>query len=563
VRLALVDLTDRGQQPLWSADGRVAIVFNGEMYNHAEHRARLKAKGFTFKSDSDTEVVLALYLERGLEFVEAVRGMFALAVLDFRERGLEATPKLVLARDPFGIKPLYLTRRGEGLCFASELRALVTAKLASTQVNREALADYLTFGFVLQPRTMLEGVTMLERGTVRVEEAGKPTREHRFWLMPAASDRGEDFRAASLRLREVLEDSVRLHALADAPVGAFLSGGVDSSSIVALMAKHNAKLRTYTLKLKDAAQDESHYARDFAEQLGCVHTELEVGDGEVADLYVRFGAALDQPSTDGFNTWLISRAAARDVKGVVSGLGGDEWFGGYPVIQRMKYLGGAVQAAGRVASRLGALVPDSLGELAARAQSRASPLEMWSAAHRVFREREVAALIGHAAGSGAERLARTLDTRLGDLDPVDLGCQLDVWAYMGCQLLRDSDVTSMASSLELRVPLVDVEVAAAARSIDARHKVERGALPPSKRVLVEAVRDVLPADIHQRPKRGFALPYAAWVDGPLQGLSRELRSSLSRRGLLADVPARPGLTQTWALMALELWCAAMEQHARA
>lgn len=562
VRLALVDLSARGQQPLWSPDGKVAIVFNGEMYNHAEHRARLKAAGYPFKSDSDTEVVLGLFLEKGLQFVDAIRGMFALAIFDFRAGG--PSPTLVLARDPFGIKPLYLARAGGSLVFASELRALRRLPQVEARIDREAVADFLALGFVAQPRTMFEGVTMLERGTLQVHVPDAPMKEHRFWLMPPTSDDGADFPTAAARVRATLEDSVKLHAMADTPVGAFLSGGVDSSAIVGLMARHNAKLRTYTVRLTDPQYDESHFARAFAAQLGCTHTEVEVGDAEVRALFPQFAASLDQPSTDGFNTWLVSRAAAKDVKGVVSGLGGDEWFAGYPVLRRMGALetNQRLKLLGRVAHRLEPMLPGRLRTQAARASMRASPMAMWSAAHRVFQPAEVTALTGAATGDGADRLRAQMGDRLTDREAIDLGCQLDVWGYMGCQLLRDSDATSMASSLELRVPLVDREVAACARGIAPGHKWKEGEVPPSKRVLVEAVRDLLPTDIFSRPKRGFALPFDAWLAGPLKPLADDTLAALGRRGLLARLPRAPTTTQTWALVVLELWCQALvDAHA--
>jgi asparagine synthase (glutamine-hydrolysing) len=560
VRLALVDLSERGQQPLWSADGKVAIVFNGEMYNHQEHRVRLRAGGYRFKSETDTEVVLALYLERGLDFVEAIRGMFALAIFDFRERGLEQPPKLVLARDPFGIKPLYLRRDSLGLVFASELRALLQSRRVEPRIDREGLADFLTFGFVLQPRTMLEGVTMLGCGTLRVEEPGKPTREHRFWLMPPAADSGDDFVTSAAKLRATLEESVRMHALADTPVGAFLSGGVDSSAMVALMSQHNAKLRTYTVRMKDPAYDESRPAREFAARLGCVHTEVEVGDSEVRELFPRFAASLDQPSTDGFNTWLVSRAAARDVKGVVSGLGGDEWFAGYPVIRRMNALSPKARLFGRLARRAAPHVPGRLSALATRAATRASPMATWAAAHQLFTRAQVERLTQTSVGDGAERLQAALGDRLTDREPADLGCQLDVWGYMCCQLLRDSDATAMASSLELRVPLVDREVAAVARGIRPEHRLSERGMLPSKRVLVEAVREVLPPDMDQRPKRGFALPHGEWIEGPLKPLFGDSLAALSKRGILAGATEGLSVAQRWGLVVLELWCQALVDH---
>lgn len=559
VRLALVDLSARGQQPLWSPDGKVAILFNGEVYNHAEHRVTLAAKGYPFKSETDTEVVLALYLEHGLSFVERLRGMFAIALFDFRERGLEQPPTVVLARDPFGIKPLYLHQQNGTLAFASELSALRASGEFDVAIDREALADFLTFGFVLQPRTILEGVTMLERGTLQVFAPGRPVETRRYFVLPRAEPvRGEDFETASRRLFATLEDSVRLHSLADTPVGAFLSGGVDSSAIVALMHRFNPKLRTYTVRFTDAKLDESAQARAFANQLGCVHTEVDVADKDIPEHFEQFGGRLDQPSTDGFNTFLVSRAAAKDVKGVLSGLGGDEWFSGYPVVRRMAALEHKPvhRLFGRVAKVARAVSGSSpLGDQLARVASRSGPLEMWCAARRVFLPHQVMSLVGRNAGDGAERLMHTFPERLGDPEAIDLACQLDVWAYMGCQLLRDSDVTSMASSLELRVPFVDVELSRVARSIAAAHKLDPlDPSSPGKRVLIAAVQKLLPADLPRRPKRGFALPYEGWLAGPLKGFAAEALAQLSSRRLLGPIPPQLEVHQRWSLVALELWC---------
>ncbi|MBK7864645.1 MAG: asparagine synthase (glutamine-hydrolyzing) [Archangiaceae bacterium] len=338
VRLALVDLSTRGQQPIWSPDGHVCIVFNGEIYNYREHRKRLALAGYEFKSDTDTEVILALYLEKGPDFVNALRGMFALAICDFRQRGLSGPPTVLLARDPFGIKPLYLVRpRGDDgpTFFSSELRPLVRAGLVEPIVDSAGLRDYFSFGFVLQPRTILAGVRNLERGSVLILEPGRPGRSIRYWREPPPSDSQGSFQDEARRLRLILEESIRLHAMADTPVGAFLSGGIDSSMLVAMMARHNSHLRTYTLRMLDGDGDESKEAAEFAHRMGCTHIEVEVRSSQIRDLVPRFAAEIDQPSTDGFNTWLISRAAAKDVKGVLSGLGGDEWFSGYPVVRRM------------------------------------------------------------------------------------------------------------------------------------------------------------------------------------------------------------------------------------
>src|SRR5438132_7652308 len=367
VRLALVDLSDRGQMPMWSPERRVAIVFNGEMYNYVAERQRLVSRAYPFQSTTDTEVILTLYLEHGLSFVDHIRGMFALAILDWRQSTPGGRPTLVLARDHFGIKPLYLAwplgTRGP-LVFASEIRSLLASGLIPREIDTEALQDYLAIGFVLQPRTIIAGVEMLQPASlIRMTPAGSIERRT-FWSIPPAQPVRESFEESAERLRTVLDESVALHALADAPVGAFLSGGIDSSGVVGLMIRQNPRLRTYSLRTTDFPQsDEANQAEAFARSLGCEHSTVEVSGQEVLELLPRFAAELDQPSTDGLNTWLISRWAARDVKGVLSGLGGDEWFAGYPTSRRLAWLHGTrigrlTELGGKIANLARRLSPD-------------------------------------------------------------------------------------------------------------------------------------------------------------------------------------------------------------
>lgn len=561
VRLALVDLSERGQQPIWSPDGKVAILFNGEMYNHAQERTRLAAGGYPFRSHTDTEVILALYLERGLEFVHAVRGMFAIALFDFRDE-----PKLILARDPFGIKPLlYAHPIGcpNGVVFASELRPLLTTGLVSPYVDRQALSDYLSFGFVLQPRTMVMNVRQLEPGTIAVYARGQPPQTTRYFTMPAATNACVPYEEATRHLRMLLSESVRLHALADTPVGVFLSGGIDSSAMAALMIQHNAKLRSYTLKMEHG-DDESNQAEAFAKKLGCNHTNIEVSDREVRDLIPLFAQALDRPSNDGFNSWLISRGAARDVKGVISGLGGDEWFAGYRVARRMNALEKRRNIWVRPLAQLAQLAQPwspghSLKQRAHNLATRRSPISTWAAAHCVFRPDEIATMTGLLAPNTEAALQAHIAPHSSAQNAVDLACELDVYGYMGCQLLRDSDVTSMASSLELRVPLVDVKIAQFARGCPPHYKLDDINRSRGKRIFVDAVSDLLPPDIYQRPKRGFSLPYETWLNGPLKELVNDLwqSSRLIKYGLCEQLPASPDdvppWPQRWTLMVLELW----------
>ncbi len=579
VRLALVDLSERGLQPLWSPDRRAAIIFNGEIYNHAEQRARLAARGYPFRSATDTEVALALYLEDGAGFVRRLRGMFALAILDWRETSPGGVPALLLARDPLGIKPLYVARPdGDSgpVVFASEIRSLLASGLVARTIDRDALTDYLAVWFVLQPRSILSGVRMLDRASCLRFTPGPRAEQSTYWTFPAAKPSSESFEQAAERLRSVLEESVALHALADAPVGAFLSGGVDSTGIVGLMVRRNPRLRTYTLRLPELpGADESAEAVAAARALGCEPAVVDVTGGEVCHALPGFAGQLDQPSNDGFNTWLVSRAAAQDVKGVLSGLGGDEWFAGYPVTRRMvHYASGAGRVhafAGRAAAMARHFVPAET-PLAARCDqlaARAAPLATWLDDHRVFGYPLAHRLVRGASppsnGRAGERLLGLLPSDWRRETPVGISCLLDVSAYMGCQLLRDSDAASMAHSLELRLPFVDVRVAEFARSCPDHFKLDTAG---TKRVLIHALRDVLPPDISRRPKRGFFLPYDHWVRHHLVPLVDDAcsRSAVSARGLLdPDLverlrPGWRGWPHLWSLLILELWCRQVLDH---
>jgi asparagine synthase (glutamine-hydrolysing) len=589
VRLALVDLSDRGQQPLWSADRRVAIIFNGEIYNFRSERERLERQGVTFRTTTDTEVILNLYLERGLGFVERLRGMYALAIFDWRESAPGAPPVMVLTRGPLGIKPLYVAAANgdpHAVVFASEIRGLLASGLVERRVDQYGLADYLAHGFVVQPRTIIAGVRMLECGTLERYVPGRAVERRRFWRIPPYEPRTETLDQAAERLRAVLEESVALHAFADAPVGAFLSGGVDSSGIVGLMRKHIPDLRTYTLRFPDVPQaDESEQATATARAFGCRNTIVDVRGSDMTSLLPEHIGAMDQPSTDGLNTWLISRAAARDVKAVLSGLGGDEWFAGYPVARRMAYyrtnpLGRLHMMAGVATSIFDRWLPEgALRERAHNLATRRSLLSTWWHSHSVFRPDQSRRMAGLplSAAEDVGQVESYLAAMSGDFrleSPVGLACLLDACVYMGNQLLRDSDVMSMAHSLELRTPLVDTEVVGFSRTCLDEYKLRsdgggdgRYEQSGAKRVLIHAIRDLLPADIDRRPKRGFALPLVQWLNGELNPVLREACEprTISGRGLIdpnvvapmlkdRESAARNMYPRLWSLMVLELWC---------
>jgi asparagine synthase (glutamine-hydrolysing) len=600
VRLSLVDLSDRGQQPLWSADRKVALLFNGEIYNFREHRKRLADKGYCFQSKTDSEVILALYLEHGENFVRHLRGMYAIALFDWRRSHPGGQPELLLVRGPLGIKTIYVAVTGpdgNGCVFASELRGLLASGLVDPVVSQDALHDYLSYGFVVQPRTFIQGVRMLEPGVMERYVPGLPMQSRRYWSLPPYEPRKESFEEAAERLRHELEASIALHTFADAKVGAFLSGGVDSNGIVGLMRKHVACLQTYTLRFPEfPAADESKVAQNSARHFGCDNTTVDVLGSEVREILPRFAGDLDQPSTDGLNSWMVCRAAARDVKGVLSGLGGDEWFSGYPCAQRMLYHGATprgrtIAEMGKWANRLGRFLPASHAPRGVqgwleRLGSRRDLFSVWLQPHTVFSPGQSRRLMAYPEGiKRSSSILGLFGEGTGDIQaetPLGMCMQLDVAAFMRCQLLRDADATSMAHSLEMRVPFVDIQLARFSRTCHDSYKLDINApagphagAPRGKRVLLRALQDVIPTEIQKRSKQGFELPLHQWASNQCRDIVQDTcsPSTVKSRGLLdpgavsglfAAAERRPSLyfPRAWSLMILELWCQEILDGAR-
>lgn len=588
VRLALVDLSPLGAQPMWSPNHDVAIIYNGETYNFREHREQLLAEGYPFKSHTDTEVVLALYIKYGEQFLTRLRGMYALGIFDFRH-ALNGSPTLLLARDPLGIKPLYIAEpqgsRGP-IYFASELRALVQGKCVEKEIDRHALNDFLTYGFVAQPRTILKNVRMLQPGTMELFSVGQEPQKQIYWKLPKYAPVQETMDESAERLRALLENSIRCHALADARVGAFLSGGMDSAAVVGLMRKYVTQLKTYTLRFPDLPnRDEVSHAKATARFFDVENETVDISGQDVVKCISKFAGDLDQPSTDGFNTWLISRGAAQDLKAVVSGLGADEWFAGYPVARRMQRFGSGKFAfaqrslafLSRAAADMFALEsgPPHLRAFAARR----TPLSLWCYAHSVCLASTAERLTGvsHSENSMMEyayQVVKELAPEWRSEPIVNFASLLDVGIYLRSQLLRDSDVTSMAHSIELRTPFVDTEIAAFARTCTASLRLSPTASvsqdAPStdaKRVLFHAVAQTVPAAVTRLPKRGFSLPQDIWLTRDLNGILNDTCSeeSVVRRGLMDPEiykKVRDGAlmhryagsnSRLWALMIFELW----------
>jgi len=510
-RLAVIDLSDTGCQPMITPDERYSIVFNGEIYNFRALRTELERSGATFRGTSDTEVILAGWRAMGPRFVEQLRGMFAFALWD-RE-----TSTGWLARDPLGIKPLYIARAGGSMLFGSEVRAILASGLVAPIVSPVAVDGFLAYGSVPEPHSIIDGVEALPAGAViRVRVSGhRAIAETEFVTDPFEVRRGSletDPVAAAALVRDALRDSVAHHLVADVPVALFLSGGIDSSAVAAFAAEASAaRLDGFTVVFGEAKFDESGPARAVAKRFGFRHREIPLAASDLlASLPAAFDA-MDQPSLDGLNTFVVSRAVREaGTKVVLSGLGGDEMFAGYPSFRR------ALQA-----KRAWAALPRPARALAARALEAGSERFQKAA---IF-------LDEHDPARGAYVASRTLFTAqarralAGSPDrPVDTpiapsGLTLlqrvswyELTGYMRHTLLRDSDVLSMSHHLELRVPFVDRRVLEASLAIGDAVKLNRSINKP---LIVAAMGDLMPREVWDRPKQGFTLPFAPWMRGAL------------------------------------------------
>ena len=571
-RLSIIDL-DGGHQPLTNEDGTLWLVANGEIYNFRELRDGLVADGHRFRTGSDCETLLHLYERDGDGFLAKVNGMFAFALWDAKRR------RLLIGRDRLGIKPLYV-REAEGrLEFASEAKALLASDSHAPDVDPAALRAYLTLGYVPAPRSIFRGIRKLPPATLLIAEHGRVD-ERVYWSLPRGVDPLPTEAEWIEAVRRRLEASVAMQMVSDVPIGAFLSGGVDSSAVVAFMARHaSGPVKTYAIGFEggaaEAYYDELPHARRVARAFGTDHHEIVVKP-DVVSLLPRLLWHLDEPIADTafVTTYLVSEFARRDVTVILSGVGGDELFGGY-----RRYLGGHYRAR---LDRVPAALRRAVIALADRLPAdRHSPSldklrlargflatadlpfdERYRSYLEVFPPSAASALMRVAApiegdALGAAFAAAPSEDELLRMLSVDAATQLPD------DLLALTDRMSMAVSLECRVPLLDHELCELAARIPASIKVRGGRL---KHVMKEALRGVLPDDILERRKRGFGAPMGAWLRRELAPMLRDAlsRESIERRGwfrypevakLIADHDASrvDGTDRLLALLNLELW----------
>jgi asparagine synthase (glutamine-hydrolysing) len=562
-RLSIIDLAG-GHQPLGNEDRSVHVVQNGEIYNHRELRDELSAGGHRFATRCDTEVLVHLYEERGPGFVEALRGMFALAVWDARRR------RLVLARDRYGIKPLYWRAGGGTLAFASELKALLQDPSFSREVDLDALEAFLAFNSIPAPLTIFRHARKLPAGHLLIWEPGAEPRLQRYARpSPAAADevRREPARELAGELRERLRDSVRAHLVADVPVGVLLSGGVDSSTLTALAAEvSDNRVRTFSIGFEERSFDELDRARMVARRFDTDHHELVLRP-DASELLPRLVEAFDEPFADSsaLPTYLVSQLAAEHVKVVLSGEGGDELFGGYYTYVA-DLLAPRLGWAAAAARPLVELLPSSSRKvpLEYRAKrfargARLPALERHHAWKEIFSSEARAELLGDGRRGDPLEVYRARYAETEGAEPLARLQDVDVGIYLVDDLLVKTDRASMAHSLEARVPFLDPAVTDLALALPTRHKV-RGL--SKKRLLRRAVAPLLPPEILRAPKQGFSIPAAAWLRGELAPFAREVLSAdhgildpaAMRRVLDRHVSRREDLSrQLWGLLTFTLW----------
>lgn len=565
-RLSIIDL-EGGRQPIHNEDQTIWVVFNGEIYNYRELREGLESAGHVFYTRSDTEVIVHLYERYGGDFMTHLRGMFAIALWDGARR------RLILVRDRLGIKPLYYVETAEGLAFASELKGLLCLPWVTRQFDPEGVLHYFKFGYVGESHAIFRGVRKLEPAHVAEYDGGRVT-VRRYWDLPPPDAPPLDLKTIREELLPRLEEAVRLRLVSDVPIGAFLSGGVDSSTIVALMAGLKADLRTFTIGFRESQYDESRYARAFAQKLGAEHHELIVEPSDLS-LVETLVWHQDEPFGDQsmIPTYVVSRLASRHLKVVLSGDGGDELFGGYtryqvdlrrsivdlvPVAVRQtaydlaeKFLPGTFRGKNLLRNL-------SLARADRYIHSISYFPEAWEPGlwHPEFYRgvlegtptpAYLEALSRGETGSFSERLMR-----------------LDLRTYLPGDILAKVDRMSMANSLEARVPFLDHPFVEFVQRIPSSLKLGRDG---GKRIFKELVARLLPREILERPKRGFGIPLDIWFRGTLWDDVREiLLDRRTRERKILNTHAVEGLIeaarsgrservqQVWMLLVFEIWC---------
>ena len=564
-RLSIIDL-ETGHQPVSNEDGSIWVVLNGEIYNYRQLRNELERRGHQFATSTDTEVIVHLYEERGDDCVHALRGMFAFAIWDERRQ------RLMLARDRIGIKPLYYGTVAGRFIFASELKAVLQLPEVERRLNWQAVAHLLAYATTPSNESIVEGIRKLEPGHRLWLEPDKEPVVERYWELRFLPDPQRSEEDTIEELRAKFRESVRYHLVSDVPVGAFLSGGIDSSAVVASMAMMaTGRIKTFSIGFREQEFNELPYARLVAKRFGTDHHEL-VLEPDILDLLDHFAWDLDEPFGDAsaIPTYMVSRLASQQVKVVLSGDGGDELFGGYDSYvtegrdRWARFLPATIRTL--LAGVSGLLPEDARGKQFLEYLSKPDG-ERYLFANTLFRSGHQRELL---TGEAREQVAAAqperprLDRFLGWKGHWLSALQdHDFRYYLPLDILTKVDRMSMAHSLEARVPLLDHSFVEFAATIPADWKWHQGR---TKHIFIKSLRGLLPDEILDRSKKGFGVPLNRWFRGPLRPLVRELllSDSCRKRGIFNEAYLNRLITRQeqgrsldfhmWTLMSFELWC---------
>jgi asparagine synthase (glutamine-hydrolysing) len=563
-RLAILDLSPRGHQPMHDPKTGNWIVFNGEIYNFRELQTELESAGCAFRSRSDTEVLLKAYAVWGKECLSRLRGIFAFAIWDARANAL------FLARDPIGVKPLYYSEQGGHFLFASEIRTLLGTGLVSRKLDAAGLFTFLGFGSVYEPQTAIEGILALQAGHYLTWQSGRIA-VRRYWTVPTISE-NETINVEE-QIAHAVDESVRMQTVSDVPLGVFLSGGIDSSAITAVLSR-SQRPATFSVAFREQGYSESEASRLIARRFKTDHHEILCSAEEGLGYAQQTIAAMDQPTIDGLNTYVICRKAREaGIKVVLSGLGGDEMFGGYnsfrtvPRMEQFSRYWNCLPAARAIADVIlrGNPRSDSHRKLHALTSENGNLIHPYFLSRALFTPACVRRLLSsrHFSSSGQASLRQTL-AETASMDAINRVSYLESRCYMLNTLLRDADVMSMAHGLELRVPLLDNRLVEQLLSIPGRQKLNRAVPKP---LLVGAVKAELPYEIVHRRKQGFTFPFEHWLRNQMRD---EVETSFSTRNdspLWAAIDrssavnvwrdfqnGRTSWSRPWSLHVLQRWC---------
>lgn len=537
-RLSIIDLSNAGRQPMSYGVGRFWITFNGEIYNYQELRSELKQSGEVFVTHTDTEVILAGWAYWGIGILQRLRGMFAFAIWDCVER------KLILCRDRMGIKPLLWAETKAGLIFGSTLKALTASGFVEPVIEPQGIFDLLSTGSVCQPGTMIRGVHSLEPGTCLIVEAGLRKKNVQYWNLPdrVAALQPElaklSYQDAVRLVRNLLDEACRYHLIADVPVGSFLSGGIDSTAITALMSRYtHYPVKSFSIGFEETGvmRHELGDARLAANHIGCDHTEVIVTGRDVEASFNDLVCTIDQPSYDGANTFFVSRAASSVAKVAISGLGGDELFAGYEhFLWLQNAVGPPTWGIDQFLGMIHRLRPSRFTLNAAQSTilRQKTITERYAQLRRAFTDREIssavaAPLMQYFSPGFMERYIESLVGK--DQNSVTQTSLVECRHYLLNTLLRDADAMSMGHGLEVRPMMLDHRLVEHALALPAHFKLQ-GAR--QKAVLKDAVTDLLPPHLLTRPKTGFTLPMGWWLRNEMRPRLLAVLNGCSARSLL-------------------------------